>query len=116
LEGEIKDLHSRIKQLEGKIEDLKALDNEELRKLDKTEEVQALEANMCNLEGQLEFEKGHWTELQGKYKDLLDRWEGTSVANVVRKKLDDHLDEEFHQWMLMEVTKRVTNIMKDVEL
>jgi hypothetical protein len=30
--------------------------------------------------------------------------------------LDDHLDEEFHQWMLMEVTKRVTNIMRDAEL
>jgi predicted RNase H-like nuclease (RuvC/YqgF family) len=59
LEGEIKDLHSRIMQLEGEIEDLKAWDDEELRKLAKIEEVQALEANMRDLEGKLEFERGH---------------------------------------------------------
>jgi hypothetical protein len=47
---------------------------------------------------------------------ILDHWEGILVANEVRKKLDDHLDEEFHQRVLMEVTKRVTNIMKDAEL
>jgi hypothetical protein len=47
---------------------------------------------------------------------ILDHWEGILVANEVWKKLDDHLDEEFHQWMLMEVTKRVTNIMRDAEL
>jgi hypothetical protein len=49
---------------------------------------------MRNLEGQLEFERGHWTELQGKYKDFLDRffildyWEGISVAIAIIKKLD----------------------------
>jgi hypothetical protein len=30
--------------------------------------------------------------------------------------LDEHLDEEFHQQVSMEVTKRVLNIMKDPEL
>jgi hypothetical protein len=85
--------------LEGEIEELKALDDEELKKLAKTEEVQALEANMHVLERQLDFERGQWTELQGKYKELMDRffildhWEGISLANAVRKKLDEHLDE-----------------------
>jgi hypothetical protein len=122
LEGEIKSLHSHIKQLEGEIEKLKALDDEELKKFAKTEEVQALEANMHVLERQLDFERGQWTELQGKYKELMDRffildhWEGISLANAVRKKLDEHLDEEFHQRVSMEVTKRVSNIMKDPKL
>jgi hypothetical protein len=122
LEGEIKSLHSRIKQLKGEIEELKALDDEELKKLAKTEEVQALEANMHVLERQLDFERGLWTELQGKYKELMDRffildhWEGISLANAVRKKLDEHLNEEFYQRVSMEVTKRVSNIMKDPEL
>jgi predicted RNase H-like nuclease (RuvC/YqgF family) len=122
LEGEIKGLHTRIKQLEGEIEELKALDDEELKKLANTEEVQALEANMHVLESQLDFERGQWTELQGKYKELMDwffilnYWEGISLANAVRKKLDEHLDEEFYQWISMEVTKRVSNIMKDPEL
>jgi hypothetical protein len=122
LEGKIKSLCNRIKQLEGEIEELKALDNEELKKLAKTEEVQALEANMHVLERQLHFERGQWTELQGKYKELMDRffvlnhWEGVSLANVVRKKLDKHLDELFHQRVSMEVTKRVSNIIKDPEL
>jgi hypothetical protein len=67
---------------------------------------------MCVLESQL----------QEKYKELLDwffildHWEGISFANVVRKKLDEYLDEEFHQWVSMEVTKMVSNIMKDSEL
>jgi hypothetical protein len=122
LEGEIKSLHNCIKLLEGEIEELKALDDEELKKLAKTEEVQALEANMHVLERQLDFERGQWTELQGKYKELMDRffvldhWEGISLANVVQKKLDKHLDEQFHQRVSMEVTKRVSNIMKDPEL
>jgi hypothetical protein len=47
---------------------------------------------------------------------ILDHWKGILVANVVRKKLVDHLDDEFHQRVPIEVTKRVTNIMKDVEL
>jgi hypothetical protein len=47
---------------------------------------------------------------------ILDHWEGISLANVVRKKLDEYLDEEFHQRVSMEVTKRVSNIMKDLEL
>jgi hypothetical protein len=38
------------------------------------------------------------------------------LANVVRKKLDKHLDKEFHQRVSMEVTKRVSNIMKDPDL
>jgi hypothetical protein len=49
--------------LEGEIEELKALDDEELKKLAKTEEVQVLEANMHVLERQLDFERGQWTEL-----------------------------------------------------
>jgi hypothetical protein len=108
--------------LEGEIEELRALDDEELKKLAKTEEVQALEANMHVLESQLDFERGQWTELQGKYKELVDRffildhWEGISLANAVRKKSDKHLDEEFHQRVSMEVTKRVSIIMKDLDL
>jgi predicted RNase H-like nuclease (RuvC/YqgF family) len=103
LEGEIKGLHSRIKQLEGEIEELKALDDEELKKLAKMEEVQALEANMHVLERQLDFERGQWTELKEKYKELmdwffiLDHWEGILLANAVRKKLDEYIDIEFHQ-------------------
>jgi hypothetical protein len=54
LEGEIKSHCSRIEQLEGEIEELKVLDDEELKKLAKTEEVQVLEANMHVLERQLE--------------------------------------------------------------
>jgi hypothetical protein len=50
-------LRSRIEQLEGEIEELKVLDNEELKKLAKTEEVQVLEANMHVLERQLDFER-----------------------------------------------------------
>jgi hypothetical protein len=122
LEGEIKSLRSRIEQLEGEIEELKALDKEVLKKLAKTEEVQALEANMHVLERRLDFERGQWTELQGKYKELMDRffvldhWKGVLLANAVQKKLDKHLDEQFHQRVSMEVTKRVSNIMKDPEL
>jgi predicted RNase H-like nuclease (RuvC/YqgF family) len=99
LEGEIKSLRNCIEQLEGEIEELKVLDDEKLKKLAKTEEVQVLEANMHVLERQLDFERGQWTELQGKYKELMDRffvldhWEGVSLANAVQKKLDKHLDE-----------------------
>jgi hypothetical protein len=122
LEGEIKSLRSRIEQLEGEIEELKVLDDEELKKLAKTEEVQVLETNMHVLDRQLDFERGQWTELQGKYKKLMDRffvlnhWEGVSFANAVQKKLDEHLDEQFHQRVSMEVTKRVSDIMEDPEL
>jgi hypothetical protein len=51
------------------------------------------------LERQLDFERGQWTELQGKYKELmdwffvLDHWKGVSLANTVMKKLDKYLDE-----------------------
>jgi predicted RNase H-like nuclease (RuvC/YqgF family) len=122
LEGEIKSLRSHIEQLEDEIEELKALDDEELKKLAKTEEVQVLEANMHVLERQLDFERDQWTKLQGKYKELmdqffvLDHWEGVSLANAVQKKLDKHLNEQFHQRVSMEVTKRISNIMKDPEL
>jgi predicted RNase H-like nuclease (RuvC/YqgF family) len=122
LEGEIKSLRSCIEELEDEIEELKVLDDEELKKLAKTEEVQVLEANMHVLERQFHFERGQWTELQGKYKELMDRffildhWKGVSLANAVQKKLDKHLDEQFHQWVSMEVTKRVSNIMEDPEL
>ena len=58
MEGKIKRLRSRIEQLEGEIEELKALDDEELKKLAKTEEEQASEANMHALESQLDFERG----------------------------------------------------------
>jgi hypothetical protein len=84
--------------------------------------VQVLEANMYVLERQLDFERGQWTELQGKYKELMDRffvldhWEGISLTNAVKKKLDKHLDEQFHQRVSMEVTKRVSDIMEDLEL
>jgi hypothetical protein len=47
---------------------------------------------------------------------VLDHWEGVSLTNAVRKKSDEHLDEQFHQWVSMEVTKRVSNIIKDQEL
>jgi hypothetical protein len=75
--------------LEGEIEELKVLDDEELKKLTKTEEVQVLEANMHVLERQLDFERGQSTKLLGKYKELMDRffvldhWEGVSFANAV---------------------------------
>jgi predicted RNase H-like nuclease (RuvC/YqgF family) len=122
LEGEIKSLRSHIEQLEDEIEELKALDDEKLKKLAKTEKVQVLEANMHVLERQLDFERDQWTKLQGKYKELmdqffvLDHWEGVSLANAVQKKLDKHLNEQFHQRVSMEVTKRISNIMKDPEL
>jgi hypothetical protein len=98
------------------------LDDEELKKLAKTEEVQVLEAHMHVLERQMDFERGQWTELQGKYKELMDRffvldhWEGVLLANAVQKKLDKYLDEHFHQWVSIEVTKRVSDIMEDPEL
>jgi hypothetical protein len=100
--------------LEGEIKELKAMDDEELKKLAKTEEVQVLEANMHVLERQLDFERGQWTELYGKYKELMDRffvldhWEGVSLANAIQKKLDKHLDEQFHQRISMEVTNVAT--------
>jgi hydroxymethylpyrimidine pyrophosphatase-like HAD family hydrolase len=47
---------------------------------------------------------------------VLDHWEGVSLANAVQKKLDKHLDEQFHQRVSMEVTKRVLDIMEDSEL
>jgi hypothetical protein len=47
---------------------------------------------------------------------VLDHWEGVSLANAIQKKLDKHLNEQFHQWVSMEVTKRVSNIMEDLEL
>jgi hypothetical protein len=98
------------------------LDDEELKKLAKTEEVQVLEANMHVLERQLDFERGQWTEVHGKYRELMDRffvldhWEGVSLTNAVQKKLDKHVDEQFQQWVSMEVTKRVSDIMEDPEL
>ena len=81
-----------------------------------------MEVNMRALESQLDFERGQWTKLQGKYKEavdwffVLDHWEGVSLANAIKKKLDEHLDEQFHQQVSMEVTKRVLVIMKDLEL
>jgi hypothetical protein len=60
--------------------------------------------------------------LHGKYKDLLDwlsifnLYEGIFVAKEVRKKLDHHFNEEFHQRLLMKVTKKATNIMGNMEL
>jgi hypothetical protein len=41
---------------------------------------------------------------------------GVSLANAVQKKLDKYLDEQYHQQVSMEVTKRVSNIMEDPEL
>jgi hypothetical protein len=70
----------------------------------------------------LDFERGQWTELQGKYKELMDRffvldhWEGVLLANAVQKKLDKYLNEQFHQRVSMKVTKRVSDIMEDPEL
>ena len=74
MEGEIKRLRTRIEQLEGEIEELKALDNEELKKLAKMEEVQALEAKMRALESHLHLERGQFFEVQGKYKKLMDKF------------------------------------------
>jgi len=54
LEKELTKLRGEIEQLEGAIDELKALDDEELKKLAKTEQVQALEANVRHLEGALE--------------------------------------------------------------
>ena len=85
--------------MEGEIEELKALDHEKLKKLDKTEEVQALEAHMHVLERQLDFERGQWTKLQDKYKELMDwffvlnHWKGIFLAKAVQKKLDEYLNE-----------------------
>ena len=72
LEGEIKSLY--IEQLEDEIKELKALNDEELKKFAKMEEVQALEANMRVLKSQLDFERGQWTKLQGKYKEFIDQF------------------------------------------
>jgi uncharacterized protein involved in exopolysaccharide biosynthesis len=69
LEGEIKSLHSRIKQLKGEIEELKALDDEELKKLAKTEEVQVLEANMHVLKRQLDFERANGPNYRGSTRN-----------------------------------------------
>jgi hypothetical protein len=44
--------------LEADINDNKALDEEELKKLAKTEEVQALQGNLHDMGGQLDFERG----------------------------------------------------------
>jgi hypothetical protein len=107
MEGEIKGLHSRIKQLEDEIEDLKAMDDEELKKFAKTEEVQALEANMHVLESQLDFERGQFTELQGKYKELLDwffildHWEGFRLPMQLGRNWTNTLMKSFingYQW------------------
>jgi predicted RNase H-like nuclease (RuvC/YqgF family) len=122
LEGELKGFHTCIQDLKAEIESLKALDNAGLKKLAKMEEVQALEAIICNLKAQLEFKRRQWTKLHDKNKDLFDRFfildpcEGILVANTVRKKLKDHLDEEFHQQVAMQVTKKVIDIMGDMKL
>ena len=47
---------------------------------------------------------------------VLNHWKGVSLANAVKKKLDKHLNEQFHQRVSMEVTKRVSVIMKDPKL
>jgi hypothetical protein len=105
-----------------KLKEQKALDDKELTKLAKTKEAQALEANTCDLKGQLEFGRGQWIELHKKYKDFLDRFfildycKRVLVAKAVWKKLDDHLGEEFYKQVSMEVTKRVIDIMKYMEL
>jgi hypothetical protein len=122
LESEIKGLHSCIQELEVGIEELKALNDEDLKKLEKTKEVHGLGANMHDLEGQMEFERGQWIELHGKYKDLLDRFsilnhcKEISIAKVVRRILDDQIDKKFHERVLMEVTKRVIDIMGDTDI
>jgi predicted RNase H-like nuclease (RuvC/YqgF family) len=122
LEMKLKGLHSRIQELEAEIDELKALDKEELKKLAKAEEVQALQGNVRDLKGKLDFERGQWTELHENYKALLDRFfvldhcEGISVAKQIRKRLDDHLDEEFQKRVSMEVTRRVLDIMGDTDM
>jgi FtsZ-binding cell division protein ZapB len=68
LEGKIKGLHSCIKLLEGEIEDLKALNNEELKKLAKTEKVQAERGYCASVErgaGSGDFESGEQELLSG---------------------------------------------------
>jgi predicted RNase H-like nuclease (RuvC/YqgF family) len=122
LERKLTGLHSRIQELEAEIDELKALDEEELKKLAKTEEVQALQGNVRDLESKLDFERGQWTELHEKYKALLDWFfvldhcEGISVAKQVRKRLDDHLDEKFQKRVSVEVTSRVLDIMGNTDM
>lgn len=71
LERELKGFHSCIQELEVEIDELMALDKKELKKVTKMQEVQALQENICDLEGKLDFEKGQWIELHKKYKELL---------------------------------------------
>jgi hypothetical protein len=55
--------------LEGEIEELKVLDDEELKKLAKTEEVQVLEANMHVLKRQLDFERANGPNYKGSTRN-----------------------------------------------
>jgi hypothetical protein len=108
--------------LEAEIDVLKALDEEELKKLAKMEEVQALQENIRNLEGRLDFERCYRTKLPKKCKDLLDRFlildhcEGISIAKQVRSRLNNQLDEEFQKRVLVKVTRRVLDIMGDTDI
>jgi hypothetical protein len=41
---------------------------------------------------------------------------GISVAKQVKKRLDDHLDEEFQKRVSVEVTRRVLDIIGDMDM
>jgi hypothetical protein len=58
---------------------------------------------VCQLEGELKLEMGHWNELYNRCRDLLDRmlifdhWKEVCIFDVVSKKLLNHLNEEFEK-------------------
>jgi predicted transcriptional regulator len=47
---------------------------------------------------------------------VLDHCEGISVAKQFRKRLDDHLDEKFQKRVSVEVTRRVLDIMGNMDM
>jgi hypothetical protein len=55
--------------LAGEIEELQVLDDEELKKLAKMEEVQVLEANMHVLERQLDFRGANGPNYKGSTRN-----------------------------------------------
>jgi hypothetical protein len=54
--------------------------------------------------------------LHEKYKDLLDWFFILDHCKTIWNNLNDHLNKELHQQVSMEVTKKMTDIIEDVEL
>jgi hypothetical protein len=46
----------------------------------------------------------------------MDHWEGICISKAMRMILSNHLNEEFEKQVSMEVTKRINDIMGDIEL